>query len=239
MKKIFILAVAAIAALTANAQTKHTVNIWIDGEKTTIENVDSLTFTEDTKATMEYVDLGLSVKWATCNLGATKEDETGNYYSWGETETKTDYVRDNWKFADGSKYNDEDNKLELDPEDDAATAALGAEWKTPNYDEVQELIDNCDWAYTEDKAVKGFTGTSKKNGKTIFIPLNGGMDEWGLDYVGKYMELWTSERPQGKDKPYYIFGVKYNVNSVPTPSMKINNTETYPGLGIRPVYVGK
>ena len=83
MKKIFTLALLALATIATNAQTKHTVNVWVDGQKTTIENVDSLTFTEDAKPepAMEYVDLGLSVKWATCNLGATKDDEIGNYYA--------------------------------------------------------------------------------------------------------------------------------------------------------------
>lgn len=132
MKKIFTLALLALATIATNAQTKHTVNVWVDGQKTTIENVDSLTFTEDEKPepAMEYVDLGLSVKWATCNLGATKDDEIGNYYAWGETEPKVEYSENTWKFnsENRTKYNDDDNKLVLDPEDDAATVALGADW---------------------------------------------------------------------------------------------------------------
>lgn len=237
MKKIFTLVLFALATVVANAQTKHTVNVWIDGQKTTIENVDSLTFVEEPKMATEYVDLGLSVKWATYNLGATKEDEAGNYYSWGETATKNEYeyTMGNYKYSDGSKYNDEDNKLNLDPEDDAATVALGADWRTPTYDEFNELITNCDWEWCTDKGINGMIGKSKINGNTIFLPAAGSSDEYGVDYVGKYVEFWTNERPYGKDYPYYIFGVKTAKGA----TLNIKNTYKYPGLPVRPVYVGK
>lgn len=231
MKKIFTLALFALATLTTFAQTKHTVNVWIDGQKTVVENVDSLTFTEDVKPTMEYVDLGLSVKWATCNLGAAKEDETGDYFSWGETAKKDDYSAGYWKFANGDKYNDEDNKLVLDAEDDAATAALGADWKTPNYDEMDELMNKCDWTWTTDKERAGYLVTSKENGNSIFLPVTGSIDEYGLYGEGKYVLLWTSERPTGKNTPYYLFSIKAG--------SKLGNTYAYVGVPIRPVYTGK
>lgn len=82
MKRFFItFLLASFTMLFVNAQSKHTVYVWVDGEKTTIENVDSLTFIEEVAP--QYVDLGLSVKWATCNLGAATPEEIGNYYAWG------------------------------------------------------------------------------------------------------------------------------------------------------------
>ena len=94
MKKTLTLVVMTLVLLAANAQQKHTVDVWVDGHKTTIENVDSITFLYNAvEPTDQYVDLGLSVKWAKCNLGASKEDEYGNHYAWGETAVKETY---NW-----------------------------------------------------------------------------------------------------------------------------------------------
>lgn len=236
MKKIFTLALLALATIATNAQTKHTVNVWVDGQKTTIENVDSLTFTEDAKPepAMEYVDLGLSVKWATCNLGATKDDEIGNYYAWGETEPKVEYSENTWKFnsENRTKYNDDDNKLVLDPEDDAATVALGADWRMPDYTELEELMQQCEWTWTTDKERPGFLVKSNKNGNTIFIPTSGSVDESGEAYgTSKYVQMWTSERPTGSTYPYNLFAVKAG--------SKISNTYGYIGMTIRPVYKGK
>ena len=97
MKRFFItFLLASFTMLFVNAQSKHTVYVWVDGEKTTIENVDSLTFIEEVAP--QYVDLGLSVKWATCNLGAATPEEIGNYYAWGETTPKDTYFKNNYKY---------------------------------------------------------------------------------------------------------------------------------------------
>ena len=130
-----------------------------------------------------YVNLGLSVKWATCNIGATKPSEAGNYYAWGETETKETYSWSNYKYGSGmyalTKYCNNgmfgtaDNKTILEAEDDAATANLGSEWRMPTNDEWQELIDNCTWEWTTLNDVNGYMLTSKKNGNTLFLPAVG------------------------------------------------------------------
>ena len=104
----------------------------------------------------DYVDLGLSVKWATVNVGATSPDEEGNLYAWGETQTKSMYDWINYRHCEGyadmiNKYfTDEsigvtapDDLTTLLPEDDAVTASWGAGWRMPTADEVQELINNC------------------------------------------------------------------------------------------------
>lgn len=131
MKRFFItFLLASFTMLFVNAQSKHTVYVWVDGEKTTIENVDSLTFIEEVAP--QYVDLGLSVKWATCNLGAATPEEIGNYYAWGETTPKDTYFKNNYKYHDGTeytKYTEDDGLLELEAMDDAATANLGEDWR--------------------------------------------------------------------------------------------------------------
>ena len=134
----------------------------------------------------DYVDLGLpsGTKWATCNVGATKPEEYGNYYAWGETEPKTSYDWDTYKWCNGSedtltKYNTNsdygtvDNKTVLDLADDAARANWGGAWRMPTDAEWTELRENCTWRWTYDYNGTGVAGrivTSKINGNSIFLP---------------------------------------------------------------------
>ena len=129
----------------------------------------------------KYVDLGLSVKWATCNVGADKPEEAGGLYAWGETETKTDYSFSTYKFsADGvqgnyTKYGDNDNKTVLDPEDDVAHVKWGGSWRMPTIAEMDELRRECKWTWTEENGIDGFRVSGKKEGfedNSIFIPVN-------------------------------------------------------------------
>ena len=130
----------------------------------------------------EYVDLGLpsGLKWAKCNLGATKPEEFGNYYAWGETEPKADYSWATYKFGLEnalSKYNDTDNKTTLDAEDDAAAVKLGAPWRMPTKEECKELLNNCTYTKTQLNGVNGYELKSKINGNSIFLPGAGYYEE--------------------------------------------------------------
>lgn len=107
----------------------------------------------------KYVDLGLSVKWATCNIGANNPSEFGDYFAWGENKSKSYFDWDNYKFGKSnsmSKYcNDPewgvvDDKLGLELEDDAAHFNWGEAWRIPTNDEWGELIDNCYCEWTDD-----------------------------------------------------------------------------------------
>ena len=129
----------------------------------------------------EYVDLGLSVKWATCNVGATKPEEYGDYFAWGETQPK-DY--NNWstykwcigsyntltKYNTSSSYGTVDNKTVLAKTDDAATVNWGGSWRMPTDTEWTELRENCTWTWTTQNSEYGYRVTSKKNGNSIFLP---------------------------------------------------------------------
>ena len=133
------------------------------------------------------VDLGLSVKWASFNVGASKPEENGCLYAWGETSTKSEYTVDNYKWWDyrymGSntytrilkKYKGENDYSEadhtLEEEDDIATVKYGSGWFMPSCIQIQELIDNCEWTYTRVGNVNGYKVQSKKNSNYIFLPI--------------------------------------------------------------------
>lgn len=116
-----------------------------------------------------YVDLGLpsGIKWATCNIGANNPRESGEQFAWGETKTKADYRWDSYKWRDGESniskctkyystyYGETDYKTVLEPADDAATANWGRHWRMPTKEELQELIDGCNW---EEEFVDEATG---------------------------------------------------------------------------------
>ena len=130
---------------------------------------------------VEYVDLGLPSGnlWATCNLGASSPEQYGDYYAWGEVEPKQKYTSLNHKwYKEGApshgytKYNNEDGKLTLEDEDDAVIQNLGNGWRTPTLADFRELTNKKLTTIKKTKlnGVAGYQITSKKNGKSIFIP---------------------------------------------------------------------
>ena len=134
---------------------------------------------EQEEFVMAAVDLGLSVKWAACNLGATYSTDYGDYFAWGETETKDAFTQANYSFYDSdykiTKYNSTegwgvvDNKKTLDLEDDAARAILKGSWRIPTHSDWNELKDHCIWTWDQVDGVNGYTVTSL-SGASIFLP---------------------------------------------------------------------
>ena len=119
------------------------------------------------------VDLGLSVKWASQNLGAANPHKTGDRYAWGETAAKTSFAWSNYSFGETpSKYNATDQKTILDPEDDAAAKELKDFWRIPTKAEWDELrsASKCTWTWTERKGVAGYEVKSKSTENSIFLP---------------------------------------------------------------------
>lgn len=142
----------------------------------------------------EYVDLGLSVKWATCNVGASKPEEYGGYYAWGETGEKSEYDWDTYKWCNGSEYTltkyctdsdygRVDNKTTLEPSDDVAHVKWGGSWRMPTKDEIEELHDKCSWTWTTVNGVNGCKVTGP-NGNSIFLPAAGCRMITGLIFRG-------------------------------------------------------
>ena len=170
----------------------------------------------------EYVDLGLSVKWATCNLGAKKPAESGSYFAWGETETKDVFNSDNCL----THMIPFDGEISGDPEYDAATAILGEEWRMPTYDELYELQDVCAWEWVTDNGVNGYKVTGP-NGNSIFLPAAGRYVEGDLQFANMNGLYWTA-RPMEMDLAFCImFDSEMCYTYV--------NDVRYNGLSIRPV----
>lgn len=128
----------------------------------------------------EYVDLGLSVKWATCNVGASSPKDAGGYYAWGETTTKSDYSEGSYKYYDGIGYINIGNDIS-GTEYDVACKQWGGSWRLPTRMEMEELRDKCTWTWTTYKGVKGYEVTGP-NGNSIFLPAAGYCDDTGLCY---------------------------------------------------------
>ena len=132
----------------------------------------------------DFVDLGLpsGLLWAKCNIGAATENDTGDYFSWGETAPKTDFGKGKYKFADGdnfTKYNWSDNLRELQPEDDAALVNLGPWCHIPTKAEWEELIEKCTWEATKvtmpgtTEPVVAYWKVTGPNGNHIILPSTG------------------------------------------------------------------
>lgn len=149
----------------------------------------------------EWVDLGLSIKWATCNVGATKPEEYGDYFAWGETKPKEVY---DWSTyfdtKDGGstfiKYNNDGGKTTLDLTDDAAYVNWGGSWRMPTKAEQDELRNNCTWTRTQKNGINGYE-VKGTNGNTIFFPASGYRDNSSLYGVGFFGHYWPSSLNEG------------------------------------------
>ena len=145
----------------------------------------------------DYVDLGLpsGTLWATCNVGAYSPEDYGDYFAWGETKPKTTYSWNTYKWCNGSRetltkyctsssYGIVDNKVLLEPEDDAAYVNWGPSWCMPTYMQIQELNNNCYSQLTTLNGVNGWLFTGP-NGNSLFLPATGYRLDSSLNYVGK------------------------------------------------------
>jgi len=141
----------------------------------------------------EYVDLGLpsGTMWASCNVGATKPEEYGDCFAWGETKTKDNYIFNTYFDNEWNKYNNGGGLTELLPEDDAAYVNWGSNWRIPSWDQIKELIDNCNWEWTKLNGVNGYKATSKTNGKSIFLPAAGWRNVASLTLAGSEGLYWS------------------------------------------------
>ena len=144
----------------------------------------------------EFVDLGLSVFWATCNVGASKPEEYGDYFAWGEVEPKTKYTCGNYKWGcdyDMTKYETEPASVSLLPEDDAAVVNWGGAWRMPDMGELYELQNRCTWKSTTQNGVKGYQVIGP-NGNSIFLPAAGYRDGMSLLEAGNNGHYWSRYR---------------------------------------------
>ena len=148
------------------------------------------------------VDLGLSVKWASCNIGAKTPEGYGDYYAWGETVPKKNFTWASYKWCKGSyntitkyctarEYGVVDNRSVLEAADDVAHVKLGGNWRMPTNKEWDELISKCSWKWTKKNGIDGYLVISKKNKASIFLPAAGFWEASDI-YPGSTGIYWSS-----------------------------------------------
>lgn len=239
MKKLFLTALAALAVTGAFAQ--QTV-VKIHRSNGTIETYNSqdiskITFEKQSldPADAEAVDLGLSVKWGTCNLGATTPEGFGDYFAWGETAPKQEYNENtyayynlDWGTISHIGYEISNTRY------DAAKAILGDDWRMPTQPEWRELVQSCTWEWSYRNGTTGFNVTGP-NGNSIFIPCAGRLYDNGSSNRNGYENVsgfyWTSTLAEDNDYNYRIYRASL--------SQSLYGAEGYDvpeiGMSIRPV----
>ena len=211
MKKLFMAVIAFMMTISASAQFYIYCS---NGNVIKVDSISMIAPDEPVNNGHEYVDLGLSVKWATCNVGASKPEEYGDYFAWGETQPKDYYDWSTYKWCNGSydtltKYNTNssdgtvDNKTTLDLSDDAARANWGGSWRMPTSAEQDELCNNCTWTCTKINGVEVYKVTSNINGNFIFLPIAGYRRYSDLKYAGGYGDYWSSSLDTDNPKGAY------------------------------------
>ena len=185
----------------------------------------------------EYVDLGLSVKWATCNIGAYVPEKGGTYYAWGETMPKYDYAWHNYFDAIGDKgeqfyeyftstFNRRGkNKIEPNSGRDAARKEWGATWRLPTKDEMEELIQKCKWVWECVNGQNGFWVIGK-NGNKIFLPAVGCIEGTTKHIYNRHGLYQTSS--------LYYQQFEYTLYFIHE-SISIGNMNRCTGVPVRPV----
>ena len=155
------------------------------------------------------IDLGLpsGTKWACCNVGATMPEDYGGYYSWGETETKTDYSWNAYQHYDGTSNTYRNLGYDIaGTQYDVAHVKWGGSWVMPTKEQQDELRYNCSYEWTPENGVIGGKFTSKKNGAGIFLPAAGGYGNSGIYNVGSYGYYWSSTQNLSRsDGAYDLF----------------------------------
>lgn len=175
------------------------------------------------KQKLQAVDLGLSVKWANMNVGASSSFEYGNYYAWGEIAEKRFYynliesvhikidITGSGDPANSSalfnilKYSHEDALVQLESVDDAAYQNCGKIWHIPTQAQMTELVEQCDWIPSVQNGTKGYLVKSRVNGNSIFLPMTGYKTGHGTkgsqrEYCTTQGYYWTSTLAESKDK---------------------------------------
>ncbi len=162
----------------------------------------------------EYVDLGLpsGLLWATCNVGANAPEEYGNYYAWGETETKSSYDASNSKTY---RKRNLPSDISGNSQYDAARKNWGGSWRMPTRDEFEELLKYCTWTWTSRNGKNGYEVQSKKNGNSIFLPAAG---YWSAT-------CWSASH--GEFKSAFTFSYEEGINA--------DWMDRYNGKSVRPV----
>ncbi len=175
----------------------------------------------------EYVDLGLpsGLKWATCNVGASSPEEYGDYYAWGEIETKSEYDESNSKTYGKSMSDISGNAMY-----DVARAKWGGSWRLPTKKELEELESKCKWEWTTINGENGFKVTGP-NGNSIFLPAAGLRNGSSHNFAGERGDYWSSTPYESGDLGAYrlVYVTSYYIHH------EVDWFSRKTGLSVRPV----
>ena len=177
----------------------------------------------------EYVDLGLpsGLLWATCNLGATTPEGYGEYYAWGETETKSNYDWTTYKYCNGdytqlTKYCNNtvfgyngfsDTLTILQPTDDAAKVNMGGGWHIPSEADWLELLQNTTNGWATQNGVNGWLFTAS-NGENLFLPAAGCETIDGFTQSETYGYYWSNALYEDNPAGAWVFGFGSDVHGL-------------------------
>lgn len=184
----------------------------------------------------DRVNLGLpsGVLWATCNIGASSPTDAGDYFAWGEKESKDVYGWETYKLCHGSynsifKYTDADGKSVLDNMDDVAASKLGGEWRMPTKEEMEELIEECEWEWKNFNGILGWMVTGK-NCNSIFLPAAGTASAYRVAGVNELGRYWTSTRHESK---CFAYDLTFKSEAE---TIALDDDTRFYGRSVRPVF---
>ena len=214
------------------------LQIFLAGLLTACKDDDSIGASTDNPSTGTPIDLGLSVRWADINVGATKPEEFGWYVAWGETRPKDNYNWSTYKYCNGKQtnltkyctnpdYGTVDGRTKLEPSDDVATIQWGQPWRIPTLSEMDELVTQCTWTWTTLNDVSGYRVTGP-NGNSIFLPTAGYRYDKRTGGVGTFAGYWTSECEE--QDPYDAARLYFDVGGY-----EVIGYNRWSGRNVRPV----
>ena len=179
----------------------------------------------------EAIDLGLSVKWASCNVGAESPEDYGSYFAWGETGEKSSYT-ESTSVTYGLSIDELESRGIIDANGnltaayDAAATNWGGSWRMPTKAEQDELCNNCTWSWTTQNGVNGYRVTGP-NSNSIFLPAAGFRYYTSLSNEGSGGDYWSAT-PYSNS--YRAYGLYFDSDDYYWSSY-----ERYNGFVVRPV----
>ena len=229
--------------LSGEFNTRGDVNGDLEVNIADVNAVISIILGGNGKPNHEYVDLGLpsGTLWATCNVGASKPEDFGSYFAWGETAPKEVYTWETYKWCNGtnntmtkyctdSSFGTVDGKTELLPEDDAAYVNWGSSWRMPSQEQCIELSNYCTWTWTTLNGVIGQLITGP-NGNTMFLPAAGDRYQNKVGDLGSYGQYWSRTLNSSReDAADILFLHSYGLSG-------IDANDRYFGYSVRAVRV--
>ena len=183
-----------------------------------------------------------TVMWAPYNVGASSPEECGDYFAWGEVETKSNYSWSTYKWGSPGKYlkygSSYDDYTVIQPDDDVAQVKWGNGWRMPTKDEIDHILKNCRWELTQIKGVNGYKVTYEYKddndnsiSNSIFLPAAGCYEGTSIQGCGTsgyyYSTLFDQEN---KDCAYAFY---FHISN--SSSISKNSSLRYCGFTVRPV----